>query len=185
VTEQKIGPEELSEALSVILTEVNSWLLASWDREQTDVAVEAWDRMDRLIGSLMIVRRDLGVLLARRLPDEYTTRTRDDDVTVHRTIPKTEKWNGHGVITDLAQPMVDADGEKVDAVPARVLRQVLPACGEGQVSSKWKIGELRKHLQAELYRTVEWGDPLLARGPLAYQARNTKPPDEPESEPAT
>jgi hypothetical protein len=172
-----VTPRELGDRLSSIHGEVLAWdsdALLAWTRSDVDDAVEAWTALDALITDLSILRRDAGIALARQLPDEYQTPT---GTVVHRDLPKTEKWDGHGVLTGLAEPVITTDGEKVDAIRLEVVAKVLPACGQGATSSKWKISELRKALpDADSYREVAWGDPVIAKGPQAYQARRTKPP---------
>jgi hypothetical protein len=94
---------------------------------------------------------------------------------VHRTLPKTEKWDGAGVLHALSQTMIDSNGEMVAAIPYDTARAVIPACGDGQTSSKWKMGELRKAIpNAREFREVEWGEAQIARG-QQWQP-NTKPP---------
>lgn len=162
---------EMADVLDQIQTAVDALTAdpRDWDREQIDDAIGVWDRLDRLATSAQILRRDHAVVLARRLPDEYTA----GPVTVHRTVEKTEAWDGHAVIADIASPVINADGERIDAVPVEILRDVLPACGQGAVSSKWKRTSLDR-IDPEIAkqrRTVTYGDNLIARGPLAYQAR--------------
>jgi hypothetical protein len=157
-----------------------------WGREDLQGAVAVWDRLDRLIGELSVLRRDHAIVLANRLPDQYTAATAHGAVTVHRNPLKTEAWDGHGVLADLAAPMIDGNGERLEAVPVSILRDVLPAVAQGATSSRWKVNELRKINPGivESRRTVTWGDVLIARGPLPYAARRTVAPDiEPSSAP--
>jgi len=176
-------PQEMSDAIAEVAAIVIYWSEttdpAEWGRDDLDTAVEVWDRLDRLMTDLAILRRAHGIVLARRIDNERTAITRDGPTTIHRDLPRTERWDGHRVIAELAVELVDTDtGEVVQAVDVDVLRRVLPACGEGQTSSKWKISELRKEIQADQYREVTYGDAVIARGPLAAQVRNTRPPKE-------
>jgi hypothetical protein len=151
-----------------------------WSRDDVDMAAEVWHRLDRLITDLMILRRDHGIVLAHRVDDEFTALTRDGNITLHRKPEKTEQWDGAGVLDDLAQPMIDANGEKVDAVPADTLRKVLPACEPGKVSSKWKRTALRQVVPGveDSRLTVTDGEVLIARGPRWQRpkAKKTTPP---------
>lgn len=179
-------PAELVTHIAQVETDVNRWSTRAdeWGRDEIADAVEAWDRLDRLITNLTILRHDYGTTLARRLPDEYTAATRGGAVTVHRSVSANHHWNGHDLIEALAEPMVDTTtGEHVQAIPVTVARAVIPACGQGQTSSKWKITEVRKRVEADKYHNVDYGDATIARGPLAYQARNTRSPAEPPASP--
>jgi hypothetical protein len=180
VTFVVVALDEVIARLAGIESELDSLLPAanSWGRDDVDAAVEVWDRYDRLISLLMLIRRDHGMVLARRLPDQYTTVLASGErVTVHRETPKKEQWDGWQILGDLAQPVVNPDGELLDAIPVDVARKVIPACGQGAVSSKWKITELANLLNPDDYRTVTWDDPVIARGPR-YGA-NSKPPAAP------
>ena len=158
---------------------------ADWDRDDIDDAVKLWDRLDKLITNAMIVRRDHGVILARRIPDEHTT---GDGITVHRTVESHHEWDGHAVLGALAKPLVDTGtGEMVEAIPLTDARDVIPACGQGATSSKWKITELRKRLDPTPFHKVEYGSSIIARGPNTYGKNKTPktpspqaPTDEPE-----
>jgi len=165
---------ELAAAVDAVETEVNKWEAPVWGRDDVNAAVALWDSLDRLIGNLMILRRDHAIVLARRIPDQYTAPVGNGTVTVHRNLPKTEKWNGAGVLLALSQTMIDSNGEMVAAIPYDTARKVIPACGDGQTSSKWKMGELRKAIpNATEFRDVEWGEAQIARGQM-WQP-NTKP----------
>ena len=175
-------PQELSDRIAAVLVEVAQWTIdpRDWGRSDLDGAVEVWDRLDRLMTDLAVLRRDHAVVLARRIDNEAKAYTRDGSIVIHRDIPRNERWDGHRVIGELAAPLVDTTtGEMVQAVPIDVLRDVLPACGQGATSSKWKITALRKVLQnPEDFREVDYGDAVIARGPLPSRVRNTKPPAE-------
>lgn len=176
-------PQELSDRIAAVLLEVTTWTAdpRDWGRADLDGAGEVWDRLDRLIIDLTILRRDHAVVLAHRIDDQQTLYTRDGAVTVHRDLPRSEKWDGHGVIGELADPMVTKDGDIIDAVPVDVLRDVLPACGPGATSSKWKVTALRQVLpSADEYREVTYGDAIIARGPIPSQVRHAKPPVSPQ-----
>ncbi len=152
---------------------------ADWARQDIDYAVELWDRLDKLITNAMIVRRDHGVILARRIPDEYTTA---DGLTVHRTIETHHEWDGHAVLGALAQPLVNIDtGEMVEAIPLADARDVIPACGQGATSSKWKITELRKRLDPTPFHKVEYGSSIIARGPNTYTRNKTPKTPSPQA----
>lgn len=173
-------PQELSDRIAGVMVEVASWTAdpRDWGRSDLDGAVEVWDRLDRLMTDLAVLRRDHAVVLGRRVDDQQTAFTRDGRVTIHRDVPRTERWDGHELLGELASPLIDGDtGEVLDAVPVDVLRAVVPACVQGQTSSRWKITELRKVVQnPERYREVDYGDALVARGPLPSRVRNAKPP---------
>ena len=176
-------PQELSDRIAAVLLEGDDMDRdpRDWGRADLDVAGEVWDRLDRLIIDLTILRRDHAVVLAHRIDDQQTLYTRDGFVTVHRDLPRSEKWDGHGVIGELADPMVTKDGDIIDAVPVDVLRDVLPACGPGATSSKWKVTALRQVLpSADEYREVTYGDTIIARGPIPSQVRHAKPPVSPQ-----
>jgi hypothetical protein len=153
-----------------------------WGRDDLDAAIEVWSRLDRLITDLGILRRDHAIVLGRRVDNEQSATTRDGRVTIHRDLPRTERWDGHRVLGELAAPLIDtATGEVVNAVDVEVLRRVVPACVQGQTSSRWKISELRKVLpQPEQFREVVYGDAVVARGPLSGPVRNARPPSERE-----
>lgn len=172
-------PREFSDRIDAVLTEVASWTTdpREWGRPDLDGAGEVWDRLDRLITDLTILRRDHAVVLAHRIDDQQTLYTRDGTVIVHRDVPRTERWDGHAVLGALGDEMVSRDGEIVDAIPVDVARAVLPACVQGQTSSRWKITELRKVLDApESFREVDYGDAVIARGPLPSRVRHARPP---------
>ena len=173
-------PQELSDRIADVMVEVATWTAdpRDWGRSDLDGAVEVWDRLDRLMTDLAVLRRDHAVVLGRRVDDQQTAFTRDGRVTIHRDVPRTERWDGHGLLGELASTLVDtASGEIVDAVPVDVLRAVVPACGQGATSSKWKISELRKVLQQpEAFREVDYGDAVIARGPIPSRVRNARPP---------
>jgi hypothetical protein len=174
-----VTPQELSDRIATLLAEVASWQAdpRGWGRDDLDGAIEVWDRLDRLITDLTIIRRDHAVTLAHRISDEHTGTTRSGPVTVHRDTPRSERWDGHGLLGELAEQMITADGEIVDAVPVDVLRDVVPACAQGQTSSKWKVTELRKVLpKPEDFREVEYGIAIVARGPVPGRLRNLRPP---------
>lgn len=173
-------PNELSDRIAAVLTEVSLWSTdpREWGRSDLDGAAEVWSRLDRLITDLTILRRDHAVVLARRIDDQQTLYTRDGAITVHRDVPRTERWDGHRLLGELAERIVDVNGEIHEAVPVDVLRSVVPACVQGQTSSRWKVTELRKVLdQPEQYREVDYGDAVIARGPLPSRVRHARPPD--------
>lgn len=175
-------PNELSDRIAAVRVEVASWTTdpRDWGRPDLDGSGEVWDRLDRLIVDLTILRRDHAVVLARRVGDQATLYTRDGSVTVHRDVPRTERWDGHELLGKLAVRLISPDGEIVEAVPVDVARAVIPACVQGQTSSRWKITELRKVLDdPESFREVDYGDAVIARGPLPSRVRNAKPPPEP------
>ena len=180
-------PQELNQRLTAVEADTATWAThpGEWHREDVDDALEVWDRLDRLIDSLMALRHDYAHTLARRLPDQYTGDTHNGRVTVHRTVDARHRWDGHGLVEALSRSLIDPDtGEVTRAIPTEVAAAVIPACGQGQTSSKWKISEVRKHVQADDFHKVTYGDALIARGPLAYQARNTKPTGPPPASPA-
>jgi hypothetical protein len=173
---------EMAAALDRIEVAVNALTddPRDWDRDQIDAAVEVWERLDSIIASLALLRRDHGLVLARRLPDEYTAPTRRGAVTVHRNVSTSETWDGHEVIGALATEVIDANGERISAIPVDVARAVIPSCKQGQTSSKWKITELRKVVDdADRYRHVVYGDATIGRGPLPAPLRNRRPQPEP------
>jgi hypothetical protein len=182
-----VTPQELSDRIAAVMVEVTSWSAdpREWGRSDLDGAVEVWDRLDRLMTDLAVLRRDHAVVLGRRVDNEQTAFTRDGRVTVHRDVPRNERWDGHRVLGELAEPLVDTTtGEVVDAVAVDVLRAVIPACVQGQTSSRWKITELRKVMQQpEAFREVDYGDAVIARGPLPLRVRNARPPAESAAEP--
>lgn len=133
------------------------------DWDDVDNTIDAWDTLDRIRAMIAVHVRDLSTRAAKLLPTaEYDAATG----TYHKTTPRTEKWDGFGVVGALGEPFIDADtGELVRAVPVDVLREVLPACGPGATSSKWKRRALAAHMDVERYSTVEWGTPVVVRGP--------------------
>ena len=181
-------PQELSDRIAAVMVEVASWSAdpRDWGRSDLDGAVEVWDRLDRLMTDLAVLRRDHAVVLGRRVNDEQTAFTRDGRVTIHRDVPRNERWDGHAVIGELAESLINKEtGEVVDAVDVETLRAVIPACVQGQTSSRWKITELRKVMQQpEAFREVDYGDAVIARGPLSARVRYARPPAEPAEEPA-
>lgn len=180
---ERVSPEELSDRIADVAAEVATWSdidPRDWGRGDLDGAVEVWDRLDRLMTDLAIIRRDHALTLAHRVNNEQKAYTRDGPVMIHRDVPRNERWDGHRVLGELAEHLVNVDGEFVDAVPVEVLRAVLPACVQGQTSSRWKITELRKVLpQPEVFREVDYGDAVIARGPTSARVRNSRPPDVP------
>lgn len=182
-----VSPEELSDRIADVAAEVATWSdidPRDWGRGDLDGAVEVWDRLDRLMIDLAILRRDHALTLARRVDNEQKAYTRDGPVMIHRDVPRNERWDGHRVLGELAEHLVNVDGELIDAVPVEVLRAVLPACVQGQTSSRWKITELRKVLeQPEAFREVDYGDAVIARGPVPSRVRNSRPPDERNTQP--
>jgi hypothetical protein len=159
--------------LEAIETDVNALRVdAEWGRDDVDAATEAWDRIDRLITNLGILRRDLAIALARRTDDEHTAVTAGGLVTVHRRVETSEQWDGAGVLMALAEEVIDRDGELIGAIRLDVAQRVLPACGPGQTSSKWKLSELRQVIpKADEYRKVQRGAALIARGPQSAALR--------------
>lgn len=152
---------------------VDDWQIPNdWGRDDVDTAVAVWDRLDHLIATLSVLRREHGITVARRIPDEYTAPTRHGLVTVHTQTEKTETWDGHAVLGDLSEEVIDANGERIQAIPLDVARDVIPACGPGAVSSKWKVTRLRatRPEVEQRHHTVTWGDTLIARG-VRYNAR--------------
>jgi hypothetical protein len=188
-------PQELSDRIADVMVEVTTWTAdpRDWGRSDLDGAVEVWDRLDRLMTDLAVLRRDHAVVLARRVDNEQTAYTRDGRITIHRAVPSTERWEGHELLGELAETLVDTTtGERVPAVELNVLRAVIPACGQGQTSSRWKVTELRKVMEnPERYREVDYGDAVIARGPIPSRVRNARPPavqgsdTEPEKLPTT
>jgi len=178
-----VTPQELSDRIAAVMVEVATWMVdpSEWGRDDLDTAIEVWNRLDRLMIDLAVLRRDHARVLARRVDNEQTVITRDGSVTIHRDVPRNEKWDGHRVLGELAAPLIDADtGEVVEAVDVEVLRRVIPACVQGQTSSRWKITELRKEMQnPEHLRSVEYGDAVIARGPMPGQVKHARPPKDP------
>jgi len=153
---------------------------ANWARQDLDYAVELWDRLDKLITNAMIRRREHAVILARRIDGDYTTA--DGAITVHRTIETSHQWDGHGLLGALAKPLVDTDtGEVIKAIPLNTARDVIPACGEGATSSKWKITEVRKRLNPEGFHNVEYGSAIIAKGPNTYGKNKTPKTPSPQA----
>lgn len=172
-------PQELSDRIADVLLEVAAWTAdpRDWGRPDLDGAVEVWDRLDRLITDLTILRRDHAVVLARRIDNEQTAFTRDGRIVIHRDTPRTERWDGHSLLGELADRIVDVNGEIHEAIDVDVARAVIPACVQGQTSSRWKVTELRKVVQnPEQFREVDYGDAVVARGPTPGRARNRRPP---------
>ena len=172
-------PSEMSDAVDAVRVEAMTWTTdpREWGRDELDDAVEVWNRLDRLIADLTILRRDHALVLARRVDDEHIAVTRDGRITVHRTTPRTEQWDGAAVIDALATPMVDPNGELVPAIPADVVRAVVPACNEGATSSKWKVTALRKVVgNVDDYRHVVYGETTIGAGPLPRALRRTARP---------
>jgi hypothetical protein len=178
----------MSDRIDTARVEATAWTTdpRDWGRDELDDAVEVWNRLNGLIGDLTILRRDHALVLARRLDDEHTAVTRDGRVTVHRTTPRSEQWDGSDVIDELSVPMVDPDGDIIPAIPADIVRAVVPACQQGSTSSKWKITELRKIVDnPERFRRIEYGETTIAAGPLPVALRRTaRPPDEIVTEPS-
>ena len=180
---QAMTPHEMSDALDRIEVAINALTTdpRDWGRTELDGAVEVWARFNRLIDSLMILRRDHAVVLARRIPDQYTATTRQGAETIHRTVPKNEAWDGHRLLGELAVPLVSLpDGDIIDAIPVDVARAVIPACEQGRTSSKWKVTEVRKRIPdaEKRLRKVTYGDAVVAPGPVPYQARRSRAPVE-------
>lgn len=85
--------------------------------------------------------------------------------------PNRRRAWGSRVVDQLAAPMITSEGELVDAVPAAVLREVLPAAAaEGETSGGWRWAPLRKVLGDEMYdilvteQSIEERLPVLRRG---------------------
>ncbi len=176
-----------NQQLAAIETGVNSLRVdAEWGPDDVDAVTEAWDRVDRLITNLGIIRRDLAIALARRTSDEHTAITAGGLVTVHRRVETSEQWDGAAVLMALAEEVIDRDGELIGAIRLDVAQRVLPACGPGQTSSKWKLTELRQAIpKADEYRKVQRGAALIARGPqsAALRAANRRPRTESSPQP--
>jgi hypothetical protein len=168
---------DVNRRLAAIELDVNALVIdPEWGPEDRDAATETWDRIDRIIGNLRILLRDQGLALARRTDDEHTAVTANGAVTIHRHVESSEKWDGWSVLQALAEEVIDRDGELIGAVRLDTLQEVLPAVGQGQTSSKWKMGGLAKILpNAKDYRKVDYGAALIARGPLPRALRNRKP----------
>ena len=172
-------PTEMADAIAAARTEVATWTSdpRDWGRADMDRAAEVWDRLDRLITDLTILRRDHGLVLARRVDDEFTALTRDGLLTVHRAVETSDQWDGDGVIDDMSEPLADANGEIVDAIRSDVLRDVLPACEPGATSSRWKVTAIRKRYPTveKTRRRVVYGDAVIARGGKRSSQRHRKP----------
>jgi len=76
-----------------------------------------------------------------------------------------EAWDGDGVIGALSRKLIDTDtGEYVDAVPAHVLRKVLPAVKPGATSSKWsKPGLIKAGVKVDAYYKGDTEKPRVIR----------------------
>jgi hypothetical protein len=184
-------PTEMSDALAEIsarlatLGETNP--ATEWGRGDVDRGIEVWNRLDRLMADVATLRRQHAVTLGHRIgKGDYLALTRDGTITVHRETETNHQWDGHAVLGELAQRLADMQtGDIVEAIPLDVARAVIPACGQGAVSSKWKVTELRKAIpdaETRLHKT-KFGDAMIARGP--GRQRNSKPPqiDVPNEEP--
>lgn len=179
-------PTEMADALDAVAVQIAALTTdpREWGRDDLQGAVEVWDRIDRLITDLVILRRDHGIVLARRIPDEYRAETRNGVVTLHREPSVSVEWDGWELTAALAEPMINTDGERIEAIPLDDVRAVVPACGQGATSSKWKITELRQRLtDADKFRRTTFGDTTVARGPQ-YRRRSTPPVHEPVTEPS-
>ena len=126
----------------------------------TDELIIIWDQLDRFAREFSVWVRDIAVEVGHRLDDT------EDHQIEHRTVgllagnrSQSAQWDGMAVLSGLSQPVVDGNGERIDAVPTEVLEQVLP--GVGGVSSRWNVtglpDQLRKH------RTVKYGPTLPRR----------------------
>ena len=120
-----------------------------------------WDQLDTFQREFAVWVRDVAVELGHRLDDQ------PDRLYDHPTVGPIEgrppaqrtQWDGMAVLSGLSQPVVDGNGERLDAVPTEVLEQVLP--GVSGLSSKWKVSELPEKLRK--HRSVTYGPTLPRR----------------------
>ena len=179
-------PSEMSDVLGRIADQVGNLTTdpREWGRGDVDASIEVWNRLDKIITDLTILRRDHAVVAATRIDDEHTAVTRDGIITVHRDTETTTVWDGAGVLDDLAQTVIDANGERIDAVPVDTLRKVIPACEPGKTSSKWRVRDLAQ-VSPGIVRArskVTDGDTMIKRGGSFTRNRYRKPStDTPET----
>ena len=84
--------------------------------------------------------------------------------TVWHYQPRSDKWNGEGVLDDICRDLIDpATGEQTTGLTRDVLDQVLPAVTGGATSSKWKTTALPKRV-VDRRRSSDWKDPVVKLG---------------------
>jgi hypothetical protein len=131
-----------------------------------DDRIEMWSLLDVMIGTLAVYRTQWALSAAGEMPwtETYTHPTLGP---FHRNAYPSTKWNGAGVLTALTRTMIDPDtGETVGAVPTEVLRDVLPAVGDGMTSSSWKASGLGVHgIDASKFKETTYGQPTIGKGP--------------------
>jgi len=122
-----------------------------------DELATMWHQLDTLTKDLAIWVRDLALELGHRLedmPDGYSHP--GIGVLEARRPHQNVKWDGAAVLAGLSQPVVDGNGERIDAVPLTTLRAVIP--GVNGTSSRWNVTGLPDRLRK--YRDVTYGATL-------------------------
>jgi hypothetical protein len=120
-----------------------------------DETLKCWAIVDEIITDLSVLRSEMSNIAAKIIPIGYTTE--DGELEVHTVTPTNTKWDGHGILNALGVPLIDQNsGEVIRAVPVDVLQDVLPACGKGATSSKWKITKLKDHIVIDPYLTTDY-----------------------------
>lgn len=135
--------------------------------DDVDDLLALWTALRAVERGLGVIARQWSIDAAERVEArgdrEYRTRTGD---LFHVERSKRERWRGYDLLAALSDRMVDGDGELVDAIPTRVLRDVLPACGdEDATSSRWRTTGLRGLVDIDRYRDVEYGPAEIRTGP--------------------
>jgi len=131
-----------------------------------DIATEElatiWAEADQIQRELGVWVRDLAVELGGRLadyPDGFDHPTLGTLDARHPA--QSTQWDGAAVLSGLSQPLVDGNGEIVEAVPTETLVRVVPGIthrGKPGTSSRWKVSELPEALKK--HRTVTYGQTL-------------------------
>ena len=126
-----------------------------------DELADVWDMLDQLHRELGVWVRDLAVELGDRLTDR-TDYVHPRVGPIETQQSQSVKWDGAAVLAGLSRPHVDVEtGERLEAVPRRMLEGVLHAVKPGASSSRWNVRALPRQLLK--YRTVEYGPPLPRR----------------------
>ncbi len=136
-----------------------------------DELAARWKRIRDVARILAVVERDycnaVGDLLADREYSRKDGYPLADGTRIRHEQRTTEKWQGRRLLRAISTPMVDpSTGEVTEAVPLRVLADIIPGVGtDDQTSSKWKLTGLRNiDVDPDDYRTVEWKPPHAELG---------------------
>jgi hypothetical protein len=130
-----------------------------------DDVLAIWDAADNLRQTASVLAREASTAAAAELG--FSKQHESEIGIVHTASQSNTKTDGDAILSKLSTQMVEPEsGELMAAIPTNVLREVLPAVGVGQVSSKWKKAGLKNQdLNPTDFMTTVYAERQVVRGP--------------------